>query len=131
MRVEGELAAVSVVSRESRMESSRVANCDAIRELVGPVHVLNGGIKLFDARTSKAISQSSPLDESIIYFVADSQTADERVLVVTWDVDGIICIIMADSGELAGQWKGFSNDANDVAMYIETGMGMGAYDSGL
>jgi hypothetical protein len=38
---------------------------------------------------------------------------------------------MADSGELAGQWKGFSNDANDVAMYIETGMGMGAYDSGL
>jgi hypothetical protein len=83
MRVEGELAAVSVVSRESRMESSRVTDCDAIRELVGPVHVLNGGIKLFDARTSKAISQSSPLDESIIYFVADSQTADERVLVVT------------------------------------------------
>jgi hypothetical protein len=131
MRVEGELATVLVVSRESRMKSSRVSNRDAIRELVGPVHVLTDGIKLFDARTSKFISQSSPLDESIIYSVADSQTADERVLVVTRDVVGIICIKMANSGELAGQWKGFSNDANYLAMYIKAGMGMGVYDSGL
>jgi WD40 repeat protein len=63
--------------------------------------------------------------------MAASQTADGRVLVVTGNEDphavANVCMRMADSGELVGQWQGVAEIVYDVAIDVKAGMVMGAY----
>jgi hypothetical protein len=54
------------------------------------------------AWTFKVISQSLPLDGCCMWSVTASQTAYWRVSVIIKDSDGMVCMIVADSGELVG-----------------------------
>jgi hypothetical protein len=54
------------------------------------------------AWTFKVISQSLPLDGCCMWSVAASQTAYWRVSVIIKESDGMVCMIVADSGELVG-----------------------------
>jgi hypothetical protein len=50
-------------------------------------------------------------------------------LVVTGDADRLIRMIMADSGEILGQWQAFRNILNDVSIAVKAGTVMGAFGS--
>jgi hypothetical protein len=75
--------------------------------LVAAVDQDTGVISALDDLTSQVISQSPPLDISLIFALAATQTGlDGRFLFVTGYEDGLIRKNMPDSGELIREWRG-------------------------
>jgi hypothetical protein len=99
------------------MRRCRVEHCDD-RVLVAAVNITTGVTTVLDALPFEIINELCPTELCEVWSVAAFQREDGRVLVVTGDADRLIRMIMADSGEILGQWQAFRNILNDVSIAV-------------